>query len=69
MNYITKIMPQKKLMAGFSGSLFHEVRDYGIKVSTIFPNSVDAESHISEKSTDFQWKITPKKSVKPVSRT
>ena len=44
---------------GFSQSLFQEVRDYGIKVTTIFPGSVDSESHRHDPNEDQGWKVTP----------
>ncbi len=45
----------KYAVTGFSESLFQEVRDYGIKVTTVFPGSVETDSQ-NEKET---WKITP----------
>ncbi|OVE80280.1 hypothetical protein BVY02_00660 [bacterium J17] len=47
----------KYAVTGFSESLFLEVREHGIKVSTIFPGSVDTESHSSDDNT---WKVSPK---------
>ncbi len=44
---------------GFSQSLFQEVRDYGIKVTTIFPGSVDSASHRHDPNADHGWKVTP----------
>ncbi len=44
---------------GFSQSLFQEVRDYGIKVTTVFPGSVDSQSHRHEGDADTSWKVTP----------
>lgn len=44
---------------GFSQSLFQEVRDYGIKVTTLFPGSVDSQSHRHEPDADTGWKVTP----------
>ena len=49
----------KYAMTGFSESLFHEVRDYGIKVTTVFPGSVDTESHAAKASSGAEWKVTP----------
>ena len=49
----------KHAVTGFSESLFQEVRDYGVKVTTIFPGSVDTASHSTKKATDDRWKITP----------
>jgi len=44
---------------GFSQSLFQEVRDYGIKVTTIYPGSVDSASHRHDPAVDHGWKVTP----------
>jgi len=44
---------------GFSESLFHEVREFGVKVSTIFPGSVDSASHRHDPSEDTNWKVQP----------
>ena len=49
----------KYAVTGFSDSLFHEVRDFGIKVTTIFPGSVDTESHRRAPDADHSWKIRP----------
>jgi 3-oxoacyl-[acyl-carrier protein] reductase len=49
----------KYAVTGFSESLFHEVRQYGIKVTTVFPGSVDSESHRRDPQEDTRWKITP----------
>lgn len=46
-------------VTGFSQSLFQEVRDYGIKVTTIFPGSVDTASHRHDPESDHSWKVTP----------
>ena len=46
----------KFAVAGFSQSLFQELRDYGIKVTTVFPGSVASERHEGE---DQDWKVTP----------
>lgn len=48
----------KYAVTGFSESLFLEVRDHGIKVTTIFPGSVDTRSH-PEASGDSAWKVQP----------
>jgi len=44
---------------GFSQSLFQEVRDFGIKVTTIFPGSVDSQSHRHDPEAAHEWKVTP----------
>ncbi len=49
----------KYAVTGFSESILQEVRDYGIKVTTIFPGSVDSESHRHDSSKDQSWKIKP----------
>lgn len=49
----------KYALTGFSQSLFHEVRDYGIKVTTIYPGSVDSASHRHDPRADHSWKVTP----------
>ncbi len=49
----------KYAVTGFSESLFQEVRDYGVKVTTVFPGSVDTQPQSSEDSIDVDWKITP----------
>jgi NADP-dependent 3-hydroxy acid dehydrogenase YdfG len=49
----------KYAVTGFSQSLFQEVRDFGIKVTTIFPGSVDSESHRHDPAADHSWKVTP----------
>lgn len=49
----------KFAVTGFSQSLFQEVRDYGIKVTTLFPGSVDSQSHHHAESDDQSWKVTP----------
>ncbi len=49
----------KYAVTGFSESLFHEVRDDGIRVATIFPGSVDSESHRHNADTDHSWKVKP----------
>lgn len=50
----------KYAVTGFSESLFHEVRDFNIKVSTFFPGSVDSESHRHDPNVDHSWKVSPK---------
>jgi 3-oxoacyl-[acyl-carrier protein] reductase len=49
----------KYAVTGFSQSLFQEVRDYGIRVTTLYPGSVDSESHRHGPSEDHSWKTTP----------
>lgn len=49
----------KYAVTGFSESLFLEVRRYGIKVTTLFPGSVDSESHRRTPGEDVSWKVTP----------
>lgn len=49
----------KFAVTGFSHSLFQEVRDYGIKVTTIYPGSVNSESHRHDPAADHSWKVTP----------
>jgi NADP-dependent 3-hydroxy acid dehydrogenase YdfG len=44
---------------GFSQSLFQELRDYGIKVTTIYPGSVDSASHRHDPDADHGWKVQP----------
>ena len=49
----------KYAVTGFSESLFQEVRDEGIKVSVIFPGSVDSQSHRHDPHADHSWKVQP----------
>jgi len=49
----------KYAVTGFSESLFFEVRDHGIKVTTIFPGSVDTDSHRHDSDEDHTWKVQP----------
>jgi NADP-dependent 3-hydroxy acid dehydrogenase YdfG len=49
----------KYAVTGFSQSLFHEVREYGIKVTTVYPGSVDSQSHRHNPGADNSWKVTP----------
>ncbi|MCA9443993.1 MAG: short-chain dehydrogenase, partial [Candidatus Omnitrophica bacterium] len=44
---------------GFSESLFLEVRNHGIKVTTLFPGSVDSKSHRHDPTEDTEWKVRP----------
>jgi hypothetical protein len=48
----------KYAVTGFSESLFLEVREHGIKVTTIFPGSVDTASHRGP-DEDASWKVRP----------
>jgi NADP-dependent 3-hydroxy acid dehydrogenase YdfG len=47
----------KHAVTGFSASLLEEVRHLGIRVTTVFPGSVDTESH--QDGSDSTWKLTP----------
>ncbi len=49
----------KYAVTGFSESLMHEVRDEGIKVTTVFPGSVDSDSHRHNPAEDHSWKVKP----------
>jgi NADP-dependent 3-hydroxy acid dehydrogenase YdfG len=49
----------KYAVNGFSQSLFQEVRDFGVKVTTVFPGSVDTASHRHDPGADHSWKVTP----------
>ena len=49
----------KYAVTGFSESLFHEVRDHGIRVTTMFPGSVDSASHRHDPDEDTSWKVQP----------
>ncbi|MFP4501721.1 MAG: SDR family oxidoreductase [Candidatus Hydrogenedentota bacterium] len=44
---------------GFSQSLFQEVRNHGIKVTTVYPGSVDSASHRHAPDEEAGWKVTP----------
>lgn len=48
----------KFAVTGFSESLFQEVRGFGVKVTTIFPGSVDSASHRPEDQPQT-WKVEP----------
>jgi 3-oxoacyl-[acyl-carrier protein] reductase len=48
----------KHALTGFSDSLLLEARKYGIKVTTVFPGSVDTESHRGQ-GEDASWKVRP----------
>lgn len=47
----------KHAVTGFSASLLEEVRHLGIRVTTVFPGSVDTESH--RDGSDSTWKLSP----------
>lgn len=49
----------KYAVTGFSDSLFQELRDYGIKVCSVYPGSVDSDSHRHDPSEDHSWKVKP----------
>lgn len=49
----------KYAVHGFSQSIFQELREHGIKVTTVFPGSVDSQSHRHEAAADYSWKVTP----------
>jgi 3-oxoacyl-[acyl-carrier protein] reductase len=49
----------KYAVTGFSQSLFQEVRDFGIKVTTVYPGSIDSESHRHGSDKDDSWKVAP----------
>jgi NADP-dependent 3-hydroxy acid dehydrogenase YdfG len=48
----------KFAVTGFSESLFHEVRHHGIKVTTVFPGSVETESH-RHAGDESEWRLKP----------
>ena len=47
----------KHALTGLASSLMMEVRDRGVKVTTVFPGSVDTESH--RDGSDASWKVRP----------
>jgi NADP-dependent 3-hydroxy acid dehydrogenase YdfG len=49
----------KYAVTGFTESVYQEVRDFGIKVSVVFPGSVDSESHRHDAAEDTSWKVRP----------
>jgi NADP-dependent 3-hydroxy acid dehydrogenase YdfG len=49
----------KFAVTGFSQSIFQELRDHGIKVTTIYPGSVDSASHRHDPESDHAWKVQP----------
>ncbi len=50
----------KYAVTGFSDSLFHELRDRRIHVTTLYPGSVDSASHRHDPAEDTSWKATPR---------
>ena len=49
----------KHALTGFSESLFHELRQYGIKTTTVYPGSVASRSDRHDPSADDSWKVQP----------
>jgi 3-oxoacyl-[acyl-carrier protein] reductase len=49
----------KYAITGFTQSLLLEVREFGIKVTAIYPGSVDSASHRHDAAADHSWKVTP----------
>lgn len=49
----------KYAVTGFSESLMLEVRPYGIKVSAIYPGSVDSGPPRHDPAEDHSWKVQP----------
>jgi 3-oxoacyl-[acyl-carrier protein] reductase len=49
----------KFAVTGFSQSIFQELRDYGIAVTTVYPGSVDSASHRHDHADDHSWKVQP----------
>jgi NADP-dependent 3-hydroxy acid dehydrogenase YdfG len=49
----------KYAVTGFTQSLLLEVRDMAIKVTAIYPGSVDSASQRHDPATDHSWKVTP----------
>lgn len=49
----------KFALTGLSLSLFQELRDNGICVSTLYPGSVDSASHRHAPNEDHSWKVSP----------
>lgn len=50
----------KHALTGFSESLFQELRGDGIKVTTVFPGSVDSASHRHDPAENHSWKVQPR---------
>jgi NADP-dependent 3-hydroxy acid dehydrogenase YdfG len=49
----------KFAVTGFTQSIFQELRDLGIKCTTIYPGSVDSQSHRHGPGADGSWKVEP----------
>src|SRR5690606_16913700 len=49
----------KFAVTGLGQSMFQELRGYGIKVTTVYPGSVDSASHRHDAAADHSWKVTP----------
>jgi len=49
----------KYAVTGFSESLLLEVRQYGIKVTTVYPGSVDSGPPRPGSAEDHSWKVQP----------
>ena len=49
----------KYAVSGFSESIFLELRDDNIKVTVIFPGSVDSQSHRHDPAAPTDWKVQP----------
>jgi len=49
----------KYAVTGLSQSMFQELRDHGIKVTTVYPGSVDSASERHDSDADHSWKVTP----------
>ncbi len=49
----------KFAVSGFTESIFQEVRDAGIKVTLVYPGSVDSASHRHDPNQDTSWKVPP----------
>jgi NADP-dependent 3-hydroxy acid dehydrogenase YdfG len=49
----------KYAVTGFSQSLLQEVRDSGIKVTTLYPGSVASRSRRHDPNEDDAWKVQP----------
>jgi NADP-dependent 3-hydroxy acid dehydrogenase YdfG len=54
----------KYAVTGFSESIFAELRDQGVRVSTVFPGSVETDQSLLEGYSD--WKVTPREVGKAV---
>lgn len=49
----------KYAVTGFTQSLFQEVRDYGIRATTVYPGSVNSASERHDANADTSWKVQP----------